>query len=845
LPRHDRGPLQHGAPEANDLNRLPGDAESTDHRIRKGEMTMLKADRQQLCSFVLALFLYASQGSYVSLRAFRDDADGAWGYEDWSTVKIDGSLDPVVDAAFAFACRCAEAAERVCFAPPIATFNNPNKADAASLADGLVITAELDSNPAAAREKLEAVLGHPTVAMESGGEWIDAASGEVQPKLHLHWRLTQPTRNPIEHDFVRECNRLAAMLVGGDPSAIPAVHPLRWAGSVHRKRTPRLARITELNPEIEITLADALGKLRAAVAQAGTSKIGNGADSGPHQSSEPQADALDIAAALAVIPNDDPSWTDEESWNFWNKVSMATWRASAGSEAGYAALVAWSTKSKRFNAGNTRSRWDHYSSSPPNQIGAGTLFHMAKAARPDFVKPSELAKPQGPGAPPPGFDDPPPIGDPLDDDDHHTSTSWATPAPPAELPWPEVNAEAFYGVAGQITDLISLHSEADPVAILAHILAMVGNAIGRKPHYLVENDRHYLNLFELIVGPTSKGRKGVSANRARQLMEMVDPEWTRRHTRAGGLSTGEGLIWQVRDPIKSMVKTGRGKNVQFEEQVTDEGVKDKRLLIVEGEFARTLSAMERPGNTLSAIMRSAWDGLDLEILTKTMAAKATAPHISVIAHITIDELRRLFAEVNKSNGFGNRFVFLLVKRFQYLPFGGSLDPAALEPFARRIAQAIKNAQMWQRIDFSSAAKPIWEAVYPELSREKPGLTGAATERGEAQVVRLATLYSMLDFRREIFPEHLNAALALWRYAEASAKYVFGDMLGDPTADEVLRALRQVAPDGLTRNEIGELFGRHRSGDRIGAALGLLLTHNKARRTKRPTRGRAAELWFAV
>src|ERR1700730_16346666 len=229
-------------------------------------MMPLEADRQEIGSFVDALFRYADSGTYTSLRAFRDDADATWHPEMWPVIKINGDgLDAIIDHAWRFAARCAGASEAVVFAPPIATFNNPDKADVASLANGLCITAELDADPAAARLTLEATIGAPTIVVASGGEWIAPSTGEVQPKLHVHWRLDHPTRTKIEHDFLREIRRLATKLAGGDPTSIPLVHPLRWPGSWHRKKEPRLARIVEINPDIEITLADALNKLRAAV----------------------------------------------------------------------------------------------------------------------------------------------------------------------------------------------------------------------------------------------------------------------------------------------------------------------------------------------------------------------------------------------------------------------------------------------------------------------------------------------------------------------------------------------------------------------------------------------------
>ena len=47
-----------------------------------------------------------------------------------------------------------------------------------------------------------------------------------------------------------------------------------------------------------------------------------------------------------------------------------------------------------------------------------------------------------------------------------------------------------------------------------------------------------------------------------------------------------------------------------------------------------LKVTKRQDNTLSAILRNAWDGKTLETLSKTAPARATGAHISIIGHIT-------------------------------------------------------------------------------------------------------------------------------------------------------------------------------------------------------------------
>jgi hypothetical protein len=118
----------------------------------------------------------------------------------------------------------------------------------------------------------------------------------------------------------------------------------------------------------------------------------------------------------------------------------------------------------------------------------------------------------------------------------------------------------------------------------------------------------------------------------------------------------------------------------------------------------------------------------------------------------------------------------------------------------------------------------------------------ATSRAEAQVVRLAAIYAIMDQKPAIHRAHLEAALALWRYAEASALYIFGDATGDRVADRIAASLEEV-PDGLTRTDLINLFKRNVSRDRIDQALGLLERLGRVRKVSVETGGRPAEKWL--
>jgi len=394
--------------------------------------------------------------------------------------------------------------------------------------------------------------------------------------------------------------------------------------------------------------------------------------------------------------------------------------------------------------------------------------------------------------------------------------------------WPDPLAEdAYYGLVGEITQKIEPHTEADSAALLTQFLVAFGNVVDRSAHFLVEATPHYTTLFAVLVGDTAKSRKGTSWGHIPRIYEPLDTDWIKERIQ-NGLSSGEGLIWAVRDPL--------GK---------DNGVVDKRLLVVESEFASTLKVISREGNTLSPVIRNAWDTGDLNILNKNSPAKATDAHISIIGHITNQELLRYLNNTEAGNGFGNRFLWVCVRRSKLLPEGGCIENEDFEPLKARLEQAINTASGTERIKFNEDARKLWYQVYPELSEGKLGLFGAMIARAEAQVIRLACIYALLDCSAKIQEAHLRAALAVWDYCAASCRYIFGDTLGDPDADDLLKALRE-SSKGMTRTQISNVvFKRHKNAAQIGRVLDLLETRGLIQSVKKETDGRTAEVWFAA
>ena len=396
---------------------------------------------------------------------------------------------------------------------------------------------------------------------------------------------------------------------------------------------------------------------------------------------------------------------------------------------------------------------------------------------------------------------------------------------------------AFHGLAGDIVRRIEPHTEADRGALLIQVLTSFGNVIGRAPHATADGSRYGVNLFAVLVGETSKLRKGTSWAHVRRIFARADEQWAQDCT-ANGLSSGEGVIWAVRDPIS---KTAKGKT-----EIVDAGISDKRLCVIEGEYANVLKVMAREGNTLSPVIRSAWDNGTLRSMTKNSPARAIGAHVSIIGQITKDELRRLLTETESANGFANRFLFLAVRRSKCLPEGGRIDSENLNDLVRRLHDAIVFARQAGEVTRDEDARNLWRLCYDELSAGKTGLLGAITARAEAQVLRLSVNYALLDCSTKISVNHHRAALALWNYAERSARWIFGTATGDPNADRILSALRAAGKEGLTRTDITHgIFQRNIRPAVLDSALRLLVATGAAKPAKIDTGGRKAERWIAA
>src|ERR1700733_5000093 len=381
---------------------------------------------------------------------------------------------------------------------------------------------------------------------------------------------------------------------------------------------------------------------------------------------------------------------------------------------------------------------------------------------------------------------------------------------------------ALYGLAGEAVRTLAPHTEAQPEALLLQLLAAFGNVIGPGPHCMVGPTRHALNLFVVLVGESSKARKGTSWNHIARLFADVDPAWTENRVTSARL-TARGLV-----------------------AVMGHQAGGRRLLALAEELAAVLHTMGRSRSPLSPLLRSAWDGATLRLLDRDRLLHAGGGHLSLIGHITQRELAESLRHTEAHNGFANRCLWACVQRSQCLPDGGNVNAEQQSAVARRLRLAVEWVQGQGELRFTRdrAAAELWNDHYPILSQAHSGLRAAATGRAEAQVLRLSALYAALDRSSFIQLSHLQAALALWDYCSYSAGSLFGSSVADSVADRILEAL-QAADHGLTRKQIRDLFHGPLGSGSIDQALEKLRSLGLATFRYIPGRGPFTTLWSAT
>lgn len=416
---------------------------------------------------------------------------------------------------------------------------------------------------------------------------------------------------------------------------------------------------------------------------------------------------------------------------------------------------------------------------------------------------------------------------------------------------PKPDESMLYGLVGDVGRAAAKTTEANRYAVAAGYMAFLSAAAGRDTYVAIGNTKHHARLFCLHVGRSGVGRKGDAltlTNRLREaienrygqsdeenqrgnlvgVMRSAEPYCGGHHH--GGLSSREGLAFLIHDGC-----------TQGQDEIP--AIKDKRLWVVESEFANVLHQTKREGNTLSAALRDAWDGISIRPATKTSKLWASDPHISLSAAITPTELRSLMQTRELTNGFANRFLIFWAEREQIIPFPTPTPQDVLDDLVARTMRVIAFARgnypdtvNSRQITLSDEARLEYEQCYRgELSDPTDGdLVNGLLERRAPMLLRMAMLFALTDLSLQIEVGHLRAALAWTRYHRDSVRFIFNDAAGEEAvrlssdaAAKIAEYLRQHGQ--CSRSELHtKCLAGHVSATRLDEALDVLLMESPPR-----------------
>jgi len=391
---------------------------------------------------------------------------------------------------------------------------------------------------------------------------------------------------------------------------------------------------------------------------------------------------------------------------------------------------------------------------------------------------------------------------------------------------PDADPACLYGLIGDVARAGSEGTETNAVAIAANFMAYLSCAVGRGVYLPIGNTRHHARLFCLHIGRSGRGRKGDAVSLVlridqalREMNEAFAPQVHR-----GGLSTREGLVALMHDGYR-----------QGRQDVA--AIEDKRLWVVESEFANVLHQGRRDGNTLSAALRDCWDGVDLKPATKSNRLYASDPHVCLSGAISPSELTGLMSARDLTNGFANRFLMIWAERSRMLPFPKETPQAVVEHLARRTLEVLAfvhadrhDEREHLRMELSPQAQWRYAQLYRgELNDDVgDGTVGSLLERRAPMLLRLAMLMALTDLQTRIDASHIDAAMAWIRHATASVRFVFVSAAEEAKQAQVLelssRVLAFLRERGqVSRSQISaECFRGKVPKARIDACLDHLL-----------------------
>ena len=251
------------------------------------------------------------------------------------------------------------------------------------------------------------------------------------------------------------------------------------------------------------------------------------------------------------------------------------------------------------------------------------------------------------------------------------------------------------------------------------------------------------------------------------------------------------------------------------------GSEDKRVLYVEEELGALFNKMLTQ-ESVEKMITKAWDSGVLETTTKKESMRCTRPHVSIIGHVTPDELLQRLDKRLIDNGFSNRWLYVLIKKTAVVvrPPAPHQIRGAAEARAVILANLERaKSQIHGPVDLSPAATELFGETHAAMTDHRlDGAIGKQSARWAAQIYKLAVVYAAIEGMAVIGVDHIAAARAAWAYCHRSATAFFAGMTGNQHADQLLQMWREIDFADLTLTDIDEMFSKHMSAQKRSRML---------------------------
>ena len=644
-------------------------------------------------------------------------------------------------------------------------------------------------------------------------------------RWHAYWLV-----NNCELEQFKPLQQALAALFDGDKQVCDLPRVMRLAGFSHNKAESFITRIVtmqehNLAPFSVNKLIVGLGLNEQKTAESDRYSPNNTYNSSGDDFTTRTSSTADLMAELKSALD----YLSCEDYHDWVRQAMRL--KSLGQNTGLDLFIWWSSKSAKFDRTEALKKWD---SLEADRTGYKAIF--SEAQRNGWINP--LSRKNTPKT---HNSNTHANHENIDNGLNSDSNEWQDPdnnTIETHRNAPRGNAAMLYGIFGEFGRAAAKDTEVNPYAAAMNLMIFISASVGRGIYFYIGNDIHHVRLYGLHIGRSSRGQKGGAHSLLNRVIKVIaendfDLLLPSRHT--GGLSSKEGLAALIHDGY-----------MQGKEEVAP--ITDKRLFIRESEFSNVMHQAARNGNTLSAGVRDAWDGVGIQPATKLKGTWASHPHIAIAGACTPIELLALTTKNDVSNGFLNRFIIFWAERTKLIPFPQCTHIDTVNLLATKINAIIQFAKgdyVWNKnpslasednrqITLSDDAKRTYGALYINVfPKYNDGDNVAAlTERKAPYLLRMAALFAISDFSLVIEEWHINAAYEWVKYWHESVKFIFNDaaeeVKNNEISDHASKIVSYLASKDkgyqATRTELSKtVFSGHLDSKALDEALNTLIT----------------------